>query len=285
MADVSLNGLKVKTDSLPNDWYVSIINPKDGEPAEIMTVAKFVEMFTEKQPEATKNSKGLMSANDYSLVRRLKQTLGVGYVKIAPGTAHYHQIQLLLTGGEAPSAATYSINAISVKNNAVPFITRLTAGNNIEAYYRIVEGIAELYIKSSSASGNIVILYNNSDYTIETVDSLPSGTTEVTVSTFSVSTSIENALYAFEPNVLTETIQTSPVLESRQVRSTCLQNHLYQTLLVCLDRKSQMVQLQLKVNQPRCRSSTFGLSTKLEKRYLNYRKKINISNKSSRLTA
>lgn len=45
MADVSLNGLKVKTDSLPNDWYVSLINPKDGEPAEIMTVAKLVELL------------------------------------------------------------------------------------------------------------------------------------------------------------------------------------------------------------------------------------------------
>ena len=61
MADVSLNGLKVKTDSLPNGWYVSLINPKDGEPAEIMTVAKFVELFTSKQPEVTESSKGLMS--------------------------------------------------------------------------------------------------------------------------------------------------------------------------------------------------------------------------------
>ena len=50
MADVSLNGLKVKTDSLPNDWYVSLINPKDEEPAEIMTVAKFVELVTPKLP-------------------------------------------------------------------------------------------------------------------------------------------------------------------------------------------------------------------------------------------
>ena len=61
MADVSLNGLKVKTDSLPNDWYVSLINPKDEEPAEIMTVAKFVELVTPKQPEVTESLKGLMS--------------------------------------------------------------------------------------------------------------------------------------------------------------------------------------------------------------------------------
>lgn len=62
MADVSLNGLKVKTDSLPNDWYVSIINPKDGEPAEIMTVAKFVELFTPKQPIVSDNNNGLFSS-------------------------------------------------------------------------------------------------------------------------------------------------------------------------------------------------------------------------------
>lgn len=64
MADVSLNGLKVKTDSLPNDWYVSLINPQSGESAEIMTVAKFVELVTPKQPEVTESSKGLMSPQE-----------------------------------------------------------------------------------------------------------------------------------------------------------------------------------------------------------------------------
>lgn len=72
MTDVSLNGLKVKTDSLPNDWYVSLINPKSSEPAEIMTVAKFVELFTPKQPEATNTSNGLMSDED-----RVRLPLGV----------------------------------------------------------------------------------------------------------------------------------------------------------------------------------------------------------------
>ena len=89
---------------------------------------------------------------------------------------------------------------------------------------------------------------------------------------------------AASPNALTDTI--SALQYWRADKSTCLQNHLYQILLpTCLGKREKMVQFQLKVNQPRCRSSTFGLSTKLEKRYLNYRKKINISNKSSRLTA
>ena len=282
MADVSLNGLKVKTDSLPNDWYVSLINPKDGEPAEIMTVAKLVELFTDKQPEATKNSKGLMSANDYSLVRKLKNTLGTGYIKIVPGPNHYHQIQLLFMGGNAPSAVTYSINSISLKNSAEPFITKLTGGNDIKAYYRIVGGITELYIESGSTNGNIMRLYENGDYTIETIDSLPDGTTAVTVSTFSVLASTKNALT--EPISLNNSTLPPPQIacqipQNQPIQSSNLRNPLYRI------HPAQMVQFQLKVNQTRCRSSTFGLSTKLEKRYLNYRKKINILNKSSRLTA
>lgn len=49
MADISsdqaLNGLKIKTDSLPNDWLMSLINPKSGEPAENMTIARFIELL------------------------------------------------------------------------------------------------------------------------------------------------------------------------------------------------------------------------------------------------
>ena len=36
MADIELNKLGIKSDSLPNDWYVSLISPKAGQPAEIM---------------------------------------------------------------------------------------------------------------------------------------------------------------------------------------------------------------------------------------------------------
>ena len=61
MTDVSLNGLKTKTDSLPNDWYVTLVNPKEGEPGENMTVARFVELLTSKIPNATKDANGLMS--------------------------------------------------------------------------------------------------------------------------------------------------------------------------------------------------------------------------------
>lgn len=44
-SDQALNGLKIKTDSLPNDWLVSLINPKNGQPAENMTIARFIELL------------------------------------------------------------------------------------------------------------------------------------------------------------------------------------------------------------------------------------------------
>lgn len=44
-SDQALNELKIKTDSLPNDWLVSLINPKSMEPAEIMTIARFIELL------------------------------------------------------------------------------------------------------------------------------------------------------------------------------------------------------------------------------------------------
>lgn len=68
MADVSLNGLKVKTDSLPNDWYVSLINPKSEEPAEIMTVAKFIELFLTNNKVWTANNDGPDSKLDADLL-------------------------------------------------------------------------------------------------------------------------------------------------------------------------------------------------------------------------
>lgn len=45
MADIELNKLGVKSDSLPNDWHVLLINPKTGELAESMTIARFKELL------------------------------------------------------------------------------------------------------------------------------------------------------------------------------------------------------------------------------------------------
>lgn len=62
-SDQALNGLKIKSDALPGDWMVTLVNPKNGEPGENMTVARFVELLTSKIPNATEDANGLMSKN------------------------------------------------------------------------------------------------------------------------------------------------------------------------------------------------------------------------------
>lgn len=234
MADVSLNGLKVKTDSLPNDWYVSLINPKSEEPAEIMTVAKLVELFTGKQPEATDTSNGLMSVDAYKSLLRYK------------GVWTKDNVDSLTTNGTWINTGGNNISETMVWGILCVF----NAGSYIAQMS--VRG-SEVRVRFSANNGNTwsdPIILNNS------------------------------VAYTATANALTDTIQTSPVLESRQVRSTCLQNHLYQILLpTCQDRMDRMVQFQLKRNHQE--NSISGQSTRSEKLSWNYRKKTRDLNKSS----
>lgn len=67
--DKALNGLDLKTDSLPNDWMITIVNPKSGEPAENMTVARFTELFLKNNKIWTENNDG-PSSNLYAGIAR-----------------------------------------------------------------------------------------------------------------------------------------------------------------------------------------------------------------------
>lgn len=69
MTDIELNKLGVKADSLPNDWLVTLINPKTGEPAELMTVARFIELLTDRMPVANLNRKGVLQRGAYANVQ------------------------------------------------------------------------------------------------------------------------------------------------------------------------------------------------------------------------
>lgn len=248
MADVSLNGLKVKTDSLPNDWYVSLINPKSEEPAEIMTVAKFVELLTPKQPEATDTTKGLMSAYDQANLFKYRGMLSDDF-----------------TFNDAIEPGMYQVtsNVAGLPENAYRYgyLIVFKTGNNP----------TQIYIPDTSNSNYIYVR----QWWLSTLPNL-----KWKVITTSSISAINN-LYSKTANCLTETVPISPVPESRQVSSTCLQNHLYQTLLVCLDRKSQMVQLQLELNHPKHRNSMSGQSTRSEKLSWNYKQKTRDLNKSS----
>ncbi|MBC8618959.1 hypothetical protein H8788_14530 [Parabacteroides faecis] len=90
--DKALNGLDLKTDSLPNDWLITLINPKTGAPAQNMTVARFIELFTNKQPIVSENNNGLFSS---TLFRRFS---GMAYY-IPQGDANTILNNLVLLGG------------------------------------------------------------------------------------------------------------------------------------------------------------------------------------------
>lgn len=72
--EIDLNELEIKTDSLPDNWKLMLINPTTGLPAQNVTVARFVELLTEKIPMASENSKGLISILAYSSLMRYKGT-------------------------------------------------------------------------------------------------------------------------------------------------------------------------------------------------------------------
>ncbi len=90
--DKALNGLDLKTDSLPSDWLITLVNPATGEPAENMTVAKFIELLTEKMPIATASSKGVLSTTLFDRIPKydfiedisiLNKSLGISFNDVA----------------------------------------------------------------------------------------------------------------------------------------------------------------------------------------------------------
>ena len=298
MADVSLNGLKVKTDSLPNDWYVSLINPKSSEPAEIMTVAKFIEMFTPKQPEATESSKGVLSSGVYkNIISKYKDyTNPVGYykaikIKTSLKLIRYGGYNFYCKLGQTQNSLLNQIVDINIKvwdynfertapislgQNFIESIAfcvdsddTFTIYVNFNATLNLAGGVTSLLFRLQGNSNSVVSIEGlNEKYT-------PGSHSKEII------TNIPNTInsYSSSPNALTDIISTSPVLESRQVRSTCLQNHLYQILLpTCLGKREKMVQFQLIQN---CRNSMSGQLTRSEKLSWNYRKKTRDLNKSS----
>lgn len=307
MADVSLNGLKVKTDSLPNDWYVSLINPKSSEPAEIMTVARFVELFTSKQPEVTESSKGLMSPQ---------------ILKSNPGNANVNR-KILNTSGLIGRNAF----RIRKKANEINFNIKVLGGWSYGNAFGVLEKVI-CYFENVSASGTKVYKcshhicnlcyisdpYKEGDYIcIDIINKFSSGTNGFAVilesyssfdnfefinnqtprsedltknnrdeTEFALKTSA-NTLAA-SPNALTDTISENysilppppqiacQTIQNQQVRTSNLRYPL------CRKQTTQMVQFQLEVNH---RNSMSGQSTRSEKLSWNYKKKTRDLNKSS----
>lgn len=305
MADQALNGLKVKTDSLPNDWYVSLINPKSGEPAEIMTVAKFVELFTAKQPEATESSKGLMSSQNlksnpssYRVNRKyinISMEAGKAYrIRIRRSNDINFSIKLRSNWTNGMSHGVLE-KTISYGNGSSKESIVNTCNNTICAVYYISnpypDGDTVCVDVINKANGNnspVIMLESYRDFSsFEFIENQTPRTDDLTKnnrneSEFALKVDL-NTLAASQ-NALTDTISDnySILPPPPQIACQTTQNQPVQRsnlrYPLCRKQTTWMVQLQLIQNR---RNSMSGQLTRSEKLSWNYRKKTRDLNKSS----
>lgn len=214
--EIDLNDLTIKTDSLPDSWKVILIDPTTGLPARNMTVARFIELLTSKMPVATDKTNGLFSNENYKQLSSLKYKSGTSsdnqYILLMR-TADYHYSQgcALIWAGNLSASLIGPVCAV-IKKNSVPVLTSLGINPGLTRgyYYRVYNDMLELYVKSdTNMEVSITPLgYFGVTYPM-TVSSDPGGLTELTIQT--------GRSVAVKQNALTDTITTSPVLESRQV--------------------------------------------------------------------
>ena len=299
-SDQALNGLKIKSDTLPGDWMVTLVNPKNGEPAEQMTIARFTELFTLKQPEVTDSSKGLMSSqslksnpSSYRVNRKyinISMEARKAYrIRIRSSNDINFSIKLRSNWSNGMSHGVLE-KTISYGNGSSKESIVNTCNNGICAVYYVSnpypDGDTVCVDVINKANGNnspVIMLESYIDLSkFEFIENQTPRTEDLTKNNRNESEfalKIDLNTLAASPNVLTDAIPSSPVLESRQVRSTCLQNHLYQIILpTCQGRMDRMVQHQLKVNH---RNSMSGRLTKSAALSWNYRQKTRDLNKSS----
>lgn len=255
MADVSLNGLKVKTDSLPNDWYVSLINPQSGEPAEIMTVARFTELFLNNNKIWTANNDGVNSGLDANLLNGKNENK---FAQYGPYTTN----NVDLMGGNISGFQT--VNAVEGSNLPYNESGCLFFGGSLNGRAMQIFGS---YIRNKwyvRGAGDSQSNKHTSWREIVFKDELPD-------------------LVANTANALTETISEDySILPPPQIACQTIQNQqVRKSNLRCpLSRRqtTRMVQFQLKVNH---RNSMSGRLTKSAALSWNYRQKTRDLNKSS----
>lgn len=238
MNEIDLNDLAIKTDNLPDNWKMLLIDPTNGLPAKNITVARFIELLINKIPEATETSKGLMSSqslksNPFSTlvnrkiftprifskksfkIRTTNRVMNIN-IKVLGGWGYgngFGVVEKVICyyGADVISGTkSYkcSSNTCSVCYISDPYK---------EGDYICVD-IVNKYNQSSDLFSVTVESFNTfddfefmNDQTPRSEDLTKNNRNETEFAFRTVNTS------AASPNVLTDTISTSPVLESRQV--------------------------------------------------------------------
>lgn len=312
MADIELNALGVKSDSIPDGWLITLVDPTSGAVAKNMTVAKFVELFTQKQPEATSSVKGLMPSKDRIVISDIykgdtdsKQFFRIPagqflkirmYANDAPAYG-FNVINFstheMGNGGFGYRQSCYELHVPAASWGAGSFIFMLCSRNPYSGSTyakRIVRAVnpetaitdsyfisfdREVYVSASAKfqeSGSYISVSSSIEGGIQGDYTLPER---------GVFTNIGNTLttaYSLEKNALTDTISLNNSFLPPPPQIAC-QKALFQTVILRNSRKKlQTVRiLQYQLN----RKNTSGRLRKSDRLFCSYKKKINNLNKSS----
>ena len=95
-SDQALNGLKIKSDTLPGDWMVTLVNPKNGEPGENMTIARFIELLPFLLKSGGTLNGNFLSSNGYLAIDG-KYGAIILYNRTSGG--HFNGLQFRNVGG------------------------------------------------------------------------------------------------------------------------------------------------------------------------------------------
>lgn len=139
-SDQALNELKIKTDALPNDWYVTLVNPKNGEPGENMSIARFTELFLNNNKIWTENNDG-PSSNLYAGIARKLDAIEISenedlnsYIK--EGCYRCPLVDVVNTLTNCPTKAAFAL--IVHRTTASGYTQRLEVfnPNHYQIFYR-----------------------------------------------------------------------------------------------------------------------------------------------------
>lgn len=297
MADIELNALGVKSDSIPDNWLITLVDPTSGAVAKNMTVAKFVELFTQKQPGAEENKKGVVDSKIYNAIYTRESAyynpagtyLGIK-IKTSLKVEQYAAYCFSARTGMSQNTIWNQLIFINLKIWDYKFTGNapISIGNSVVksvVFYQDTDNTISIFINFSTSvnltGGALDLLFRRYSYP-NAIVSIESSSTNYVVGSHSNEmivnlSQVNTTAYSLEKNALTETISLNNSILPPPPQIAC-QKALFQTVILRNSRKklqtARILQYQLKKN-------TSGRLKKSDRLFCSYKKKTNNLNKSS----
>lgn len=218
-SDQALNGLKIKSDALPGDWMVTLVNPKNEEPGENMTIARFTELFISNNKIWTENNDGYNSNLDAGLFAGKDEN---GYISFKGTSVNLDTIN-------TNSFTIYNGNTTVGKPSGYGLVLTLTNSDKAET-----PGKSGFWINQLAFGTNKTLYFRQRIDTAE-------WTSWMTIS-FSLSNS-----YSLTSNALTETIvENIPVsnntpMTQEEVRQLTLETQSFERYEYSIPKMAEMI--------------------------------------------